>query len=104
VFEHRAGLITFTTYYFLLPKVNDFRLVLLIFSYFPTYALDGGMPMADEEILTVKEFAERLKLNPETVRRWIKSGRVHGTSLGSDRGGYRIPASEVERILGKAAA
>ena len=54
---------------------------------------------SDQEVLTVKEAAARLKLNPETIRRWIKSGRIRAVSLGSDRAGFRIPASEVARIL-----
>jgi excisionase family DNA binding protein len=55
--------------------------------------------MADQEVLTVKEAAARLKLNPETIRRWINSGRIKATSLGSDRAGFRIPVSEIERLL-----
>jgi excisionase family DNA binding protein len=55
--------------------------------------------MADEELLTVAEVARRLKLHPETVRRWIKTGRLHAISLGSDRAGWRIRASEVELLL-----
>jgi excisionase family DNA binding protein len=55
---------------------------------------------SDQEVLTVKEAAARLKLNPETIRRWIKSGRIRAVSLGSDRAGFRIPESEVRRMLG----
>ena len=55
--------------------------------------------MADEELLTVAEVARRLKLHPETVRRWVKTGKLHGISLGSDRAGWRIRASEVELFL-----
>ena len=53
----------------------------------------------DQEVLTVKEAAARLKLNPETIRRWIKSGHIRAVSLGSDRAGFRIPESEVTRLL-----
>ena len=60
--------------------------------------------MPEEEMLTVKEAAARLKLNPETIRRWIKSGRIQAVSLGSDKAGFRIPASEVERQLQPGAA
>jgi excisionase family DNA binding protein len=55
--------------------------------------------MADQEVLTVREAAARLKLNPETIRRWINSGRIKAASLGSDRAGFRIPVSEIERLL-----
>jgi len=50
-------------------------------------------------MLTVAEVAERLRINPETVRVWIRSGKVKGIRIGGDRIGYRIPESEVERIL-----
>jgi len=53
----------------------------------------------DDAILTVREAAARLKLNPETIRRWIKSGRIRAVSLGSDRAGFRIPESEIDRVL-----
>jgi excisionase family DNA binding protein len=49
-------------------------------------------------LLTVEEVAEQLRLTRETVRRWLRSGKMRGVLL-SDRGGYRIPESEVERVL-----
>ena len=58
--------------------------------------------MADERLLTVRQVAERLQVNAETVRRWLRSGGMHGISLGSDRGGWRIAESEVERFLSAA--
>ncbi len=51
-----------------------------------------------DEILTVAQVATRLKVNPETVRRWLRAGQMRGTLLG-DRAGWRIPASEVNRLL-----
>ena len=63
--------------------------------------------MAGEEFLTVAEAAGRLKVDPETVRVWLRSGKLKGNRL-SRAAGWRIPASEVERLLrgetGKAAA
>jgi len=53
----------------------------------------------NQEVLTVREAATRLKLNPETIRRWIRSGHIRAVSLGSDRAGFRIPESEVTRLL-----
>jgi excisionase family DNA binding protein len=60
--------------------------------------------MTDEPLLTVHEVAQRLRLNPETVRRWLKSGRMRGMSLGSDRAGWRIPESEIRRVLSEGTA
>ncbi len=55
--------------------------------------------MAGDELLTVGEVRERLKLkNVETVRRWLRQGKLRGTLI-SDSTGYRIRASEIERLL-----
>ena len=54
--------------------------------------------MAGDELLTVQEVATRLKLNPETVRRWLRSGRLSGTRFGGS-GGYRVSVSEVQKLL-----
>lgn len=55
--------------------------------------------MNEEPLLTIQEVAQRLRLNPETVRRWLNSGRMRGHKLGSDRAGWRIPAAEIQRVL-----
>ncbi len=55
--------------------------------------------MPQDELLTVDEIAQRLKLHPETIRRWIRAGRLRGVWLGSDHAGWRIRASDVERLL-----
>jgi excisionase family DNA binding protein len=55
--------------------------------------------MVEERLLTVKEFSERMNVDEETVRRWIRNGRLHGYRPGGARASYRIPASEVERLL-----
>jgi excisionase family DNA binding protein len=59
-----------------------------------------GVMMAERETyLKVPDAAERLGIDRETVRRWIRAGRLRAVLMGGDRGGYRIPASEVERLL-----
>ena len=55
--------------------------------------------MSDGRVLTVSEVADRLRLKPETVRRWLRSGKLRGVSLGSDSAGWRVPQSGVERLL-----
>jgi excisionase family DNA binding protein len=79
--------------------IKVFRLFRLTFCYGRWYNRTGVIRMPEEEALTVKEAAARLKLNPETVRRWIRSGRIRAVSLGSDKAGFRIPESEVLRLL-----
>ena len=55
--------------------------------------------MDSNRALTVAEVAERLRVHPQTVRLWIKSGKLRGRLIGGSKTGYRIPESEVDRIL-----
>jgi excisionase family DNA binding protein len=59
--------------------------------------------MNDDPLFTVPEVAARLRLNPETVRRWLRQGKLRGSLMGSDRGGWRIRESEVQRFLEESA-
>lgn len=49
--------------------------------------------------LTLKEFGERIKMHPATIRRSIKEGKIYATrpSAGK-RAPYRIAESELERL------
>lgn len=58
--------------------------------------------MNEERLLTVREVAERVRTSEETIRRWLKSGRLRGVRPGGTKLGWRIPTSEVDRLLGKA--
>ena len=55
--------------------------------------------MQADEFLTVTEAAQRLKVNPETVRVWLRQGKLKGVQPGGKKVGYRIPAAEVARLL-----
>ncbi len=55
--------------------------------------------MADERLLTVGEVAERLRTSEETVRRWLRSGRLRGGRPGGTRLGWRITEAEVRRFM-----
>lgn len=49
--------------------------------------------------LTVKEFAEKTKTHPVTVRAAIKEGRIFATKFSvGKRSHYRIAESELERL------
>lgn len=50
------------------------------------------------KILDVGQAAEALAVHPETIRRWLREKRITGTRL-SVQAGWRIPESEVERLL-----
>jgi excisionase family DNA binding protein len=51
-----------------------------------------------EKLLTVEDVAERLQVHPETVRRWLREGRLEGYRI-SRRGGWRIRIEAVEAML-----
>ncbi|MCA1646782.1 MAG: helix-turn-helix domain-containing protein [Chloroflexi bacterium] len=55
--------------------------------------------MNGNELLTVQEVAARLKMNPETVRRWLRDGKLQGYLLGGDRGGYRVAESDLKEFM-----
>ena len=55
--------------------------------------------MSDERILTVPEVAERLKVRPEAIRRWIRAGKLPAFLPGGTKTGYRIKASELEQFI-----
>jgi len=47
---------------------------------------------------TIKDIAARLRVNDETVRRWLWSGKLKGDSLG-DAGGFRVSQVELDAFL-----
>jgi excisionase family DNA binding protein len=56
--------------------------------------------MADADpMLTVGEVAKRVRTSEATVRRWLREKKLRGVRPGGTRLGWRIPASEVERLL-----
>lgn len=55
--------------------------------------------MAEGRLLTVQEAAERIRSSPESVRRWIRQGRIKAFRPGGTKLGYRIPEPEMERFL-----
>lgn len=54
--------------------------------------------MDSERLMTVQEVAQRLRVHPDTLRRWLRGGRIRGVMMGGRSGGYRIKESEVARI------
>ena len=62
--------------------------------------------MDSERMLTVFEAADLLRANPQTIRRWLREGKLKGVMPGGSKLGYRIPESEIQRLLsqGKARA
>jgi excisionase family DNA binding protein len=61
-----------------------------------------------DEWLTVNEIAERLKVTPATVQRWLRTRALLGLNLGG-KAGYRIRPADLDKFIadrfeGKAAA
>lgn len=56
--------------------------------------------MADEQWFTVPEVAKILRVHPETVRTWLRTGRLAGVLI-SRRGGWRIAERDVNEFLGR---
>lgn len=54
--------------------------------------------MVEERPLTVREVAEQLRVNLDTVRRWLRDKKMHGRKIGGRRG-YLIAPSEVRRFM-----
>lgn len=60
--------------------------------------------MSEGQVLTVEEAAARLRTTPETIRRWLRSGKLRGVRPGGTKLGWRIPEAEIARVLGVDAA
>jgi excisionase family DNA binding protein len=48
--------------------------------------------------MTVQEVADYLRVDPETVRRWLREGQIPGIHL-SRAAGWRVRREELERFL-----
>jgi excisionase family DNA binding protein len=53
-------------------------------------------PGLEDEYLTVNEIAQRLKLNPQTLRNWIEQGKLPALRVGRR---VRIRRADFERLL-----
>lgn len=48
-----------------------------------------------QEFFTVTEAAEIKNVNPETVRRWLRTGKLQGERLGGTKSGWCIPRAQI---------
>jgi len=58
-----------------------------------------GTAAMEKEWLTLREAAEMLRVSEFTLRRWLQRGLIRGVKLPTSRAGWRIPRSEIERLL-----
>lgn len=49
-----------------------------------------------ERYFTAQQVAERLQVNEQTVRRWLRSGELHGVRLA---GSWRITETDLKAFL-----
>lgn len=53
----------------------------------------------ENDFLSIKEFASKLRVHPNTIRRAIKNGRINALRLSSTKKStYRIARTEIDRI------
>ena len=53
----------------------------------------------NDGFLSINEFAEHLKVHPNTIRRAIKNGKIQAINMGTGKKKlYRIPESELGRL------
>jgi excisionase family DNA binding protein len=65
-----------------------------------TFSLAVEAPMAENELLTPSEVAVMFRVNPKTVTRWARAGRISAVrTLGGHR---RFRAAEIRRFLEEA--
>jgi excisionase family DNA binding protein len=50
----------------------------------------------EDELLTVEEIANELKLHPQTIRTWIRTGRLPAKKYGRV---YRLRRTDVDAVL-----
>lgn len=65
------------------------------------YGEKRGKEVENDELLTVREVAKRLRCDDTTIRRWIAAGSLEAIALphSGNRKAYRIKKSALERIL-----
>jgi excisionase family DNA binding protein len=55
------------------------------------------MDRSRDVLLTVPEVADYLRVDPETVRRWLRAGQLPGINLG--RAGWRIRENDLDKFV-----
>jgi excisionase family DNA binding protein len=59
----------------------------------------GAAMVQYKSMLTVDQAAAQLHVKPETVRRWLRSGRLPGSRRIGTRLGWQVSAVDVKRLL-----
>ncbi len=56
---------------------------------------------SSHEFYLVEELATKLRVNPMTIYRWIKAGKLTASKIGKE---FRITKAEFERLITKSSA
>jgi excisionase family DNA binding protein len=56
------------------------------------------MDLPENRLYTVGELAEYFRVDPESIRRWLRDGRLIGINLGR-RSGWRIRQADLEAFV-----
>ena len=55
--------------------------------------------ISEHQFMTPQEVAKLLRVTDMTVRNLIKSKKIKAIQVGGPRGSFRIPTSEIEKLL-----
>lgn len=61
----------------------------------------AGIPPG-QQFLSVKQVARALNVKHETIRRWLRTGRLVGMRLGGKTLGWRISADSLQAFVAQA--
>jgi len=57
------------------------------------------MKEEDNAYLSIKDFAKRLRVHPNTIRKAIKTGYINAFRVGNSiKSSWRIPTSEIHKL------
>ena len=56
--------------------------------------------MSEDRWLTVVQIAQRLQVHQETVRRWLRDGRLQGRNFGG-KSGYRVREKDLDAFMAR---
>jgi excisionase family DNA binding protein len=52
-----------------------------------------------EDLLKLDEIVAELRVDPSTVRRWLRTGQLKGYKLAGNRTGWRVRRIDLERFV-----
>ena len=58
-----------------------------------------SIPIGKENAIHLNDISERLNVNPETVRRWIRNGKLKAKSSGSKKEGFKISEASYKNFI-----